>query len=222
MAKNDKTRVRRRGRLARNIGESQVNDYFLFNNAVLVQGYAMAPLIGGAVNLRFAMLLTLGGVLLIIPIGILGEILTGVVKKQHRLVMCVLITSLLIIPEMILMSRLFGADAISVGLYLPLLFVEGIITFRATDEIREGFLNAFRRSLMTALAYSVAILASGAVSEILGSGTILGRSLPFGAVWPAAATAPGGLILIALFAAFWNMIRRVMARLLFTEVDDNA
>ncbi len=213
---------KRKGRLARNIGEAQVNDYFLFNHAVLVQGYALAPLIGGAVNLHSAMILALGGILLIIPIGLLGEVLTGIVRKQHRLVICVLVTSLLIIPEMILMSRLFGADAISVGLYLPLLFVEGIITFRATDDIREGFLNCLNRSFMTALAYATAILANGAIREILGSGTILGRPLPFGALWPAAGTAPGGLILIALIAAFWNLVRRIAARLQFTEVDDNA
>ena len=55
-----------KGRLARNIGEAQFNDYFLFNHAVLVQGYAMAPLIGGAVNLRSAMILALGGILLLL------------------------------------------------------------------------------------------------------------------------------------------------------------
>ena len=76
---------KRKGRLARNIGEAQVNDYFLFNHAVLVQGYALAPLIGGAVNLRSAMILALGGILLIIPIGLLGEVLTGIVRKQLQI-----------------------------------------------------------------------------------------------------------------------------------------
>ena len=37
MARKDK-KVRTKGRLARNARETQATDYFLFNNAVLVQG----------------------------------------------------------------------------------------------------------------------------------------------------------------------------------------
>ncbi|MBQ8994845.1 MAG: hypothetical protein IJ091_03435 [Oscillospiraceae bacterium] len=218
MAKKEK-KVRTKGRLARNVRETVANDYFLFNNAVLIQGYAMAPLIGGALNLRSAMILAIGGILLIIPIGVLGELLTGVLNRHLRLGICVFVTSVLIIPEMVLMYRIFGGDAIIVGLYLPLLFVERIITFRATDEVREGFLRSLERSVALAAGYGLVILACGAIREMLGSGTIGGEPLPFKALWPAAVTAPGGIIIVALFAAVWNVLSGFIKKMIFTEED---
>ena len=214
-------KVRAKGRLARNARETQATDYFLFNNAVLVQGYAMAPLISGAINLRSATILALAGIILIIPIGVLGEVLTGVLNKHLRLGICVFVTSILIIPEMVVLYRVFGGDAIIIGLYLPLLFVERIITFRATDEVREGFLRSLNRSLSLALGYALVMLACGALREVLGAGTLWGTSLSMKPLWPAASTAPAGLITVALFAAFWNLICRFFRRMLFTEEDLN-
>lgn len=220
MARANK-KVRAKGRLARNAKETQATDYFLFNNAVLVQGYAMAPLISGALNLRSATILALGGFLLILPIGVLGEVLTGVVNRHLRLGICVFLTSLLIIPEMVVFYRVFGADAVIIGLYLPLLFVERIITFRATDEVREGFLRSFNRSLLLGLGYALVMLIVGALREILGTGTLWGTALSIRPLWPAATTAPAGIIIVALFAAVWNLICNFVRRMIFTEEDIN-
>ena len=214
-------KVRTKGRLARNARETQATDYFLFNNAVLIQGYAMAPLISGAINLRSATILTLAGIILIIPTGVLGEVLTGVLNRHLRLGICVFLTSILIIPEMVVLYRAFGGDAIIIGLYLPLLFVERIITFRATDEVREGFLRSLNRSLSLALGYALVMLICGSVREVLGAGTLWGTALSIKPLWPAASTAPAGLIIVALFAALWNLICSFFRRMLFTEEDLN-
>ena len=220
MARANK-KVRAKGRLARNARETQATDYFLFNNAVLVQGYAMAPLISGAINLKSAMILALAGIILIIPIGVLGEILTGVVNRHLRLGICVFLTSLLIIPEMVVLYRVFGGDAVIIGLYLPLLFVERIITFRATDEVREGFLRSFNRSISLAIGYALVMLFCGAIREILSTGALWGTALALKPLWPAANTAPAGIIIVALFAAVWNLICSFARRMLFTEEDLN-
>ncbi|MBR3355777.1 MAG: hypothetical protein IKG47_10580 [Oscillospiraceae bacterium] len=220
MARKEK-KVRTKGRLARNAKETQLTDYFLFNNAVLIQGYAMAPLIGGAINLRSATILALGGLLLIIPIGVLGEVLTGVVNRHLRLGICVFMTSLLIIPEMVVFYRVFGGDAIIIGLYLPLLFVERIITFRATDEVREGFWRSISRSLRLAVGYALVMMLCGTVREVLSTGTLWGTSLSIKPLMPAASTAPVGIIIVALFAALWNLICTFFRRMLFTEEDLN-
>ncbi|MBQ1291148.1 MAG: hypothetical protein IIY28_07340 [Lachnospiraceae bacterium] len=220
MAKKEK-KVRTKGRLARNARETIANDFFLFNNGVLIQGYAMAPLIGGALNLRSAVLLAVAGFLMILPIGVLGELLTGVVNRHLRLGICVFVTSIMIIPEMVLMYRAFGGDAIIIGLYLPLLFVERIITFRATDDVREGFLRSLQTSSSLAAGYALIILACGAIREILGSGTLGGSPVLSGPIWPAALTAPGGIIIVALFAAAWNLLCGFAKKMVFTEEDPN-
>lgn len=220
MARANK-KVRTKGRLARNARETQATDYFFFNNAVLVQGYAMAPLISGAINLRSATILALGGFILILPIGVLGEVLTGVVNRHLRLGICVFLTSILIIPEMVIFYRVFGADAVIIGLYLPLLFVERIITFRATDEDREGFLRSLNRSLLLGLGYALVMLLFGAIREILGAGTLWGTSLSIKPLWPAATTAPAGIIIVALFSAVWTLLCNFLRRMIFTEEDIN-
>ena len=213
-------KVKAPGRLARNIEQAQANDFILFNNAIMVRGYALAPLIGGAINLTSALILALAGVLLLIPVRVLGDLLSGVVRRRMRIVIYVLLSSLIIIPEMVFLTRWFGAGAIVIGLYLPLQFIDGIITWRAQLPERQGFFRSLYRAVTVSIGYAFVICAVGAIREILGAGMILGHSLGIGAIWPAAITAPGGLLIAALFAALWNVLSRFVALMMFTGVQD--
>ncbi len=204
-----------RSRLMLNAEEAQKYDFLFFNNAVLGQGLALTPVIAAANTLRNAVILAIAAVVLIIPTRILGDATVGWIKTRLRIIFYTVLSALILIPDMILLSRWFGGSFISVGLYVPLLFVDGIVTWRASVAQREGARHVFRNAFSTAIGYSVVICLVGSIREILGKGTIWGVQLFRGPLFSAASIIPGGFLITALIAAFWQSITSIFKKIVF-------
>ena len=204
-----------KARLAFNPQEAQQHDYIFFNNPVLVQGYAMACALGGAVNLQAAVVLALAGSLLIFPVRLIGEASVGFVKARLRMLVYIIAAALISIAMLALVLHIFGAEAVLLGLYLPLLFADMVVTSRAAQPMREGWGLALRGALSTVVGFSLALVLIGGTRELLSFGTLWDVSVVPAGIWPAAQTVPGALVVTALYAALWQYVSGGVKKLLF-------
>ena len=204
-----------RSRLMLNSEETQRNDFIFFNNTVFIQGFALTPVIAAASSLKSAVLLALAAAAIIIPVRIIGDFTVGWIKTRLRVIFYALLAAFILIPEMILLSGWFGSRFVAIGLYIPLLFVDAAVTWRANVSEREGARHVFRNAFSAAIGYALAICLVGSVREILGKGTIWDYRLFGSPVFPAASIIPGGFLIAALFAAFWQGISGALRRVLF-------
>ena len=174
MAAKKHNMFRSKARLAFNVQEAQQHDYIFFNNPVFVQGYALACAVGGAVDLQTAAVLALAGCMLIIPVRLLGELAVGRIKARLRMLFYVGVGAVLSVPMLIVIYRIFGVEAVLAGIFLPLLFIDGAVTWRAGESKREGARVVLRGALSSASLCHVKhshkclhILICGSLGEVL-------------------------------------------------------
>ena len=204
-----------RSRLMLNSEEAQKNDFIFFNNTVLVQGLALTPVIAAAGTLKDAVILAIAAAIVIIPTRIIGDVTVGWIKARLRVIFYAVLAALILIPVMILLSGWFGSRFIALGLYIPLLFADGAVTWRASVSQKEGARHVFRNAFATAFGYAFVICLIGSVREILGKGSIWDYKLFGSALFPAASVIPGGLLITALLAAFWQSITGFFRNIVF-------
>ncbi len=214
--KRDKKTEVQRSRLMLNTEEAQQNDFLFFNNTVLMQGLALTPVIAAATTLENAVILAIAGAVLIIPTRILGDVTVGRIKTRLRIIFYTVLSALIMVPDMIILSRWFKGSFVSVGLYVPLLFVDGAVTWRASVAQREGTRHVFRNAVSTALGYAFAICLTGTVREILGKGTVWGVQIFGKAPFSVASMVPGGFLITAVIAAGWQGITRFFKKIIFS------
>ncbi len=214
--KRDKKTEVQRSRLMLNTEEAQQNDFLFFNNTVLMQGLALTPVIAAATTLENAVILAIAGAVLIIPTRILGDVTVGRIKTRLRIIFYTVLSALIMVPDMIFLSRWFKGSFVSVGLYVPLLFVDGAVTWRASVAQREGTRHVFRNAVSTALGYAFAICLTGTVREILGKGTVWGVQIFGKAPFTVASMVPGGFLITAVIAAGWQGITRFFKKIIFS------
>ena len=209
---SEKQAAVRKTRLTLSRAEAVEYDGFLLSNPVFVKGFALTAAVGGAVSLRNALLLSLAGAVLILTVRLLCEAVCGWVKQRWRTPACVLISALASIPVMVLLTAAFGGDVLIIGLYMPLLFMDSAVLARSWAPGREGRL-VLGGAVLSALGFTAAMVLIGTARELLADGSILGRDL-FSPVWKSASSVTGGLIVTALFAAVWQMIRAAVMRVM--------
>ena len=107
--KKDRGQYVQRSRLMLNTEEAQQNDFIFFNNTVLIQGLALTPVIAAATSLKSAVILSIAGAVLIIPTRILGDATVGRIKTRLRVIFYAILSAILLVPDMILLSRWFEA-----------------------------------------------------------------------------------------------------------------
>ena len=214
--KRDKKTEVQRSRLMLNTEEAQQNDFLFFNNTVLMQGLALTPVIAAATTLENAVILAIAGAVLIIPTRILGDVTVGRIKTRLRIIFYTVLSALIMVPDMIFLSRWFKGSFVSVGLYVPLLFVDGAVTWRASVAQREGTRHVFRNAVSTTLGYAFAICLTGTVREILGKGTVWGVQIFGKAPFTVASMVPGGFLITAVLAAGWQGITRFFKKIIFS------
>ena len=204
-----------RSRLMLNSEEAQKNDFIFFNNTVLIQGLALTPVIAAAGTLKDAVILAIAAVILIIPTRIIGDVTVGWIKARLRIIFYAVLAAVILIPDMILLSGWFGSRFTALGLYVPLLFADGAVTWRASVAQKEGARHVFRNAFTTAFGYAFVICLIGSVREILGKGSIWDYKLFGSALFPSASIIPGGLLVTALIAAFWQSITGFFRNIVF-------
>lgn len=208
-------------RLILSTGERLRKDLIFINNPVLVGGLALAPIIAAAVTLRNAAMLSVMVFVLLIPTRFIGNLLVGFVPQRLRAMVYALIASLLYLPGLMLLLCILDVRAANLGIYLPMLVVDSIIIARTEIPQRESIGESLKNGILTAFGFSLAVVVTGAIREILGFGRIWGIGILKGAPVPIASTTVGGFIVVALLAAMLQALSSVIKRAIYRRAREN-
>lgn len=213
---------KRRSRLTLTTQQRFERDLLFSNNPVFVAGLGLAPVVGAAVSLRYALIICLAMLVILTPTRVLGNLFVGIVPQRLRPMVYALFSAALYIPALWLVYRFFNMEVSYIGIYLPMLVLDSIVLSRSEIPRRERFFESIGNGIKTTIGFCVAICAVGALREILGSNRILGVRLNMPFSIPILSTTAGGFIVVALLAAFVQWAVAGLKRARYKEERENA
>lgn len=103
-----------------------------------------------------------------------------------------------------ILNRLFGVSLLVLGIYLPMLVVEPLLTYRF-GRVQETMKKAVSKGIRITVGYGLLLLLLGCVREWLSAGTVFGHVLSR-PVLPMAGMPAGGFIVLGVLCAVWRTL----------------
>ncbi|MEI6578029.1 MAG: Rnf-Nqr domain containing protein [Eubacteriales bacterium] len=185
----------------------------LFQNPALVLVVGICPIVAAAVSLRAGALLAGVFSLVLIITQFIASVFLKKVPRWLRVAMYLLIGLAVVCPIIYVLEQYNIGVRLTVGIYLPLMAANSLAALHCeTVAVRRNIKHSFLDSIATSIGYSLVLLLVGFVRELLGSGKIADRTIPYfennaasGMLMPF-----GGFIVLGFAAAMlqWYVIRR--------------
>lgn len=187
-------------------------DQFFLNNPVLERGLVIAPVIVTCNTLANACALSLA----FACITLLSILLTFFIPRRIpytiRVIANAIVASLLFIPAVLLLEHFFPESIFNLGIYLPLLVTNSLIVQKSESRYHQEKLPVMLAQLLAAAAgFALAACAVGALRELLGKGTLMGRpveGMPFSV--PAVLLPFAGFLIVGFLAAGIQKLRHFL------------
>jgi len=173
----------------------------LINNPILVQVVGICPVAAAAFSLKASALLAAVFSLVLVVSQFIAGVFLRKLPRWIR-VAVYLITGLAVVcPVMYLLEKYNAGVRLTVGIYLPLMAASSLAALYCEKvAVRRPVKQSFIISLAVCSGYTAVLLLTGFVRELLGSGTIAGKSVSF--IRPASGMLmPFGGFLVLGFAA---------------------
>src|SRR5699024_8076469 len=182
------------------------DDHLWLNNPVMVRGLGLAPIVAMAINGDYALMLCAAAALLLTATRVLAVAICHLTGNRFRAVVYTFSAAIVYIPAYLILYELFGSSLTLLGVYLPMMVVEPAIIKRLEAPELETLGEALRRGINNTIGLCVSILLVGALRELLGVGTVFGRTVLHFAPLPLAAQPAGGFLLLGFLAAAWTAV----------------
>ncbi len=141
------------------------------HNPVLTQLIGICPILAAANKIRDALALSVMLILLLCVNEVLTSLLLRRLKRWLRICFYTLISSVLIALLEPLIFRISGNSGATLGIYLYLLCVNGLIVIRCEKfACRTGALNSLFDGLAAGFGYGVVAVITAAVRELINYG----------------------------------------------------
>ena len=195
------------------------HDRVFLNNPVVMQGMGLAPLVVLATSGQNAVMLAAAVALLLVPSRVLACLLGRLVPLydedpapetlQKKLLPRALVygfsTAVVYLAVYPILNMLFGTGLLTLGIYLPLLVVEPLLTYRF-GRVQETLHKAVSKGLRITVGYALLLMLLGCVREWLALGTVFGTPVGQRAVLPMAGMPAGGFIVLGVLCAVWRAL----------------
>ena len=205
------------------------HDRVFLNNPVVMQGMGLAPLVVLATTAHNGVMLAAAVTLLLVPSRVLACLLSRLFplnsenpapeELQKKLLPRALVYSLsaavVYLVAYPILNAVFGTSLLTLGIYLPLLVVEPLLTYRF-GRVQETMHKAVSKGLRITLGYALILLLLGCVREWLALGSVFGIPLSR-SVLPMAGMPAGGFIVLGVVCAIWRALARKRQRYLKNE-----
>jgi len=147
-------------------------------NPVLILLLGMCPTLGVTSSVENGIGMGLATTFVLVMSNLVVSVLRNVIPKKMRIpCFIVIIASFVTIVEM-LMQAYTPALFRSLGLFIPLIVVNCIVLGRAEAfASRNGLFHSLVDGLAMGIGFTFALVAMGAVRELLGNGTLLNASI---------------------------------------------
>ena len=195
------------------------HDRVFLNNPVVMQGMGLAPLVVLATSGQNAVMLAVAVALLLVPSRVLACLLSRLVPLhdedpapetlQKKLLPRALVygfsTAVVYLAVYPILNMLFSTSLLSLGIYLPLLTVEPLLTYRF-GRVQETVRKAVSKGLRITVGYALLLVVVGIVREWLSLGTVFGAPVGRWALLPLAKMPAGGFIVLGVLCAVWRAL----------------
>ena len=195
------------------------HDRVFLNNPVVMQGMGLAPLVVLATTGKNALMLAVSVALLLTPSRMLACLLSRLFplnsenpvpeELQKKLLPRALVygfsTAVVYLAVYPILNILFSTSLLSLGIYLPLLTVEPLLTYRF-GRVQETLHKAVSKGLRITVGYALLLMLLGCVREWLALGTVFGTPVGQRAVLPMAGMPAGGFIVLGVLCAVWRAL----------------
>ena len=182
------------------------HDRVFLNNPVVMQGMGLAPLVVLATTAHNGVMLAAAVTLLLVPSRVLACLLSRLFplnsenpapeelqkKLLPRALVYSLSASVVYLVAYPILNAVFGTSLLTLGIYLPLLVVEPLLTYRF-GRVQETLHKAVSKGLRC-------------VREWLALGTVFGTPVGQRAVLPMAGMPAGGFIVLGVLCAVWRAL----------------
>ena len=194
------------------------HDRVFLNNPVVMQGMGLAPLVVLATGGQNAVMLAAAVALLLVPSRVLACLLSRLVPLydedpapetlQKKLLPRALVygfsTAVVYLAVYPILNMLFGTGLLSLGIYLPMLTVEPLLTYRF-GRVQETVRKAVSKGLRITVGYALLLVLLGCIREWLAAGTVFGVAVSR-PVLPMAGMPAGGFIVLGVLCAVWRAL----------------
>ena len=205
------------------------HDRVFKNNPVVMQGMGLAPLVVLATTGRNALMLAVAVALLLTPSRMLACLLSrwcplrdespAPEELEKKLLPRALLYSgsaaVVYLAAYPILNAVFGTDLLTLGIYLPMLIVEPLLTYRF-GRVQETMNKAVSKGLRITLGYALILLLLGCVREWLAYGSVFGVTLSR-SILPMASMPAGGFIVLGVVCAVWRALARKQREYLKNE-----
>ena len=197
------------------------HDRVFLNNPVVMQGMGLAPLVVLATSGQNAVMLAAAVALLLVPSRVVACLLSRLVplrdedpsqeELQKKLLPRALIyafsPAVVYLAAYPILNAVFGMGLLSLGIYLPLLTVEPLLTYRF-GRVQETVHKAVSKGLRITVGYALLLVLLGCVREWLSAGTVFGAAVGSRALLPMASMPAGGFIVLGVLCAVWRALAK--------------
>ena len=208
------------------------HDRVFLNNPVVMQGMGLAPLVVLATTGQNAGMLAVAVALLLVPSRVLACLLSRLVplnsehpapeELQKKLLPRALVyaasAAVVYLAAYPVLNLLFGTSLLALGIYLPMLVVEPLLTYRF-GRVQETVRKAVSKGLRIPVGYALLLVLLGCVREWLAFGTVFGVAVGSRAVLPMASMPAGGFIVLGVLCAVWRALAAKRKEYLIKEAD---
>ena len=205
------------------------HDRVFLNNPVVMQGMGLAPLVVLATSGQNAVMLAAAVALLLVPSRVLACLLSRAVPLTHedpdpaelqekllpRALVYSLSAAVVYLAAYPILNAVFGTGLLTLGVYLPLLVVEPLLTYRF-GRVQETVHKAVSKGLRITVGYALLLVLLGCVREWLALGTVFGSPVSR-AVLPMAGMPAGGFIVLGVLCAVWRALASKRKKYLVKE-----
>ena len=194
------------------------HDRVFKNNPVVMQGMGLAPLVVLATTGKNALMLAVAVALLLTPSRMLACLVSRLFplrdeqpapeELEKKLLPRALVYSgsaaVVYLAAYPILNAVFGTDLLMLGIYLPMLVVEPLLTYRF-GRVQETMHKAVSKGLRITVGYALLLVLLGCVREWLAAGTMFGVAgrRP---VLPMASMPAGGFIVLGVLCAVWRAL----------------
>ena len=186
-----------------------------------MQGMGLAPLVVLATSGQNAVMLAAAVALLLVPSRVVACLLSRLVplrdedpsqeELQKKLLPRALIyafsPAVVYLAAYPILNAVFGTGLLSLGIYLPLLTVEPLLTYRF-GRVQETVHKAVSKGLRITVGYALLLVLLGCVREWLSAGTVFGAAVGSRALLPMASMPAGGFIVLGVLCAVWRALAK--------------
>ena len=205
------------------------HDRVFLNNPVVMQGMGLAPLVVVATAGQNGLMLAAAVTLLLVPSRVLACLLSRLVplrdeepspaqlqkKLLPRAILYAASAAVVYLAAYPILNLVFGTGLLNLGIYLPMLVVEPLLTYRF-GRVQETMKKAVSKGIRITVGYGLLLLLLGCVREWLSAGTVFGHVLSR-PVLPMASMPAGGFIVLGILCAIWRALAQHRKNYLKTE-----